>query len=184
MLRYGAALTENIEPGRHTLQVDNTLFKKTMEFVAGVNDHVVFKTANLAGWGTYSAWALLIGFLGAGPFYLMLERDGSGRAERRRRVIDRELATLRRGPGGEGGPAAARPAASPGPREIRGPGRRASSRRCRRWPSALSADDPELAKALRTAWQLPARSLAFRNAAHQEEHRVVVVGAGLQTCPR
>lgn len=75
MLSYGTAMTENIEPGRHTLQVDNTLFKKTIEFVAGVNDHIAFKTANLAGWGTYSAWALLIGFLGAGPFYLMLERD-------------------------------------------------------------------------------------------------------------
>lgn len=33
----------------------------------------------------------------------------------------------------------------------------------------LSADDPDLAKALRTAWQLPARSLAFRNAAHQKK---------------
>jgi hypothetical protein len=75
MLSYGCAMTESIEPGRHTLQVDNTLFKKTIEFVAGVNDNIVFKTANLAGWGTYSAWALLIGFLGAGPFYLMLERD-------------------------------------------------------------------------------------------------------------
>ena len=75
MLSSGCALTESIEPGRHTLQVDNTLFKKTIEFVAGVNDNIVFKTANLAGWGTYSAWALLIGFLGAGPFYLMLERD-------------------------------------------------------------------------------------------------------------
>ena len=32
----------------------------------------------------------------------------------------------------------------------------------------LSADAPELAKALRTAWQLPARSLAFRNAAHKK----------------
>ena len=31
----------------------------------------------------------------------------------------------------------------------------------------LSRDDAELAKALRTAWQLPARSLAFRNAGHQ-----------------
>jgi hypothetical protein len=31
----------------------------------------------------------------------------------------------------------------------------------------VSGDDPELAKALRTAWQLPARSLAFRNAEHQ-----------------
>ena len=77
MLRYGAALTESIEPGRHTLQVDNTLFKKTIDFVAGVGEHLVFSTANLAGWGTYSAWALLIGFLGAGPFYLTLEREGS-----------------------------------------------------------------------------------------------------------
>jgi hypothetical protein len=33
----------------------------------------------------------------------------------------------------------------------------------------VSRDDPELAKALRTAWQLPARSLAFRNADHQKK---------------
>ena len=33
----------------------------------------------------------------------------------------------------------------------------------------ISVDDPDLAKALRTAWQLPARSLAFRNAEHQKE---------------
>jgi len=33
----------------------------------------------------------------------------------------------------------------------------------------ISQDDPDLAKALRTAWQLPARSLAFRNAAHQKD---------------
>jgi hypothetical protein len=33
----------------------------------------------------------------------------------------------------------------------------------------VSQDDPELARALRTAWQLPARSLAFRNADHQKE---------------
>jgi hypothetical protein len=32
----------------------------------------------------------------------------------------------------------------------------------------ISADDPDLGKALRTAWQLPARSLAFRNAAHRK----------------
>jgi hypothetical protein len=35
----------------------------------------------------------------------------------------------------------------------------------------VSADDPDLAKALRTAWQLPARSLAFRNAGHQKKDR-------------
>ena len=33
----------------------------------------------------------------------------------------------------------------------------------------ISQDDPELSKTIRTAWQLPARSLAFRNAAHQKE---------------
>ena len=30
----------------------------------------------------------------------------------------------------------------------------------------LARTDPEFAKALRTAWQMPARSLAFRNAGH------------------
>lgn len=30
----------------------------------------------------------------------------------------------------------------------------------------ISQSDPDLAKALRTAWQMPARSLAFRNAEH------------------
>ena len=33
----------------------------------------------------------------------------------------------------------------------------------------LSAEDPDLSKALRTAWQLPARSLAFRNADHRKK---------------
>ena len=33
----------------------------------------------------------------------------------------------------------------------------------------VSREDPDLAKALRTAWQLPARSLAFRNADHQKK---------------
>ena len=33
----------------------------------------------------------------------------------------------------------------------------------------ISRDDAELAKTLRTAWQLPARSLAFRNAEHQKK---------------
>lgn len=32
---------------------------------------------------------------------------------------------------------------------------------------AISRTDPDYAKALRTAWQLPARSLAFRNAEHK-----------------
>jgi len=33
----------------------------------------------------------------------------------------------------------------------------------------VSAEHPDLAKALRTAWQQPGRSLAFRNADHQKD---------------
>ena len=33
----------------------------------------------------------------------------------------------------------------------------------------ISRTDPDYAKALRTAWQRPARSLAFRNADHQKK---------------
>ena len=33
----------------------------------------------------------------------------------------------------------------------------------------ISRSDPDLAKLLRTAWQLPARSLAFRNAEHRKK---------------
>jgi hypothetical protein len=33
----------------------------------------------------------------------------------------------------------------------------------------ISRSDPDTAAALRTAWQLPARSLAFRNAEHRKK---------------
>jgi len=33
----------------------------------------------------------------------------------------------------------------------------------------VAQSDPEFAKALRTAWQMPARSLAFRNADHMKK---------------
>ena len=36
---------------------------------------------------------------------------------------------------------------------------------------AVAADDPAGAAAIRTAWEKPARSLAFRNAAHQKDSR-------------
>jgi hypothetical protein len=36
---------------------------------------------------------------------------------------------------------------------------------------AIEAGDPAAAKSIRTAWEKPARSLAFRNAAHQKDSR-------------
>ncbi|MBI4885487.1 MAG: hypothetical protein HY824_00170 [Acidobacteria bacterium] len=75
MLQHGDAMTRDIEPGTHRLQAHNTLFWKTLEFTVGAGEHATFRAANTAGWGTYSVWALLIGFLGAGPLYVSLERQ-------------------------------------------------------------------------------------------------------------
>ena len=66
---------EDVEPGPHRLRVHNTLFKKTIEFTLAGGEHARFTATNRAGWGTYSVWAFWIGFLGAGPFYLTLERE-------------------------------------------------------------------------------------------------------------
>ena len=74
MLQHGDVITREVEPGAHKLQAHNTLFWKTLEFKVGVGEHASFTAVNRAGWGTYSMWALFIGFLGAGPFYLTLER--------------------------------------------------------------------------------------------------------------
>jgi hypothetical protein len=75
ILQHGDAITREVEPGTHKLQAHNTLFWKTLEFTIGVGEHVHFTAINRAGWGTYSVWAFFIGFLGAGPFYLTLERQ-------------------------------------------------------------------------------------------------------------
>ena len=75
ILQHGDVITREVEPGAHKLQAHNTLFWKTLEFTVAPGDHATFNAINKAGWGTYSVWAFLIGFLGAGPFYLTLERQ-------------------------------------------------------------------------------------------------------------
>lgn len=77
VLQHGDELTREVQPGTHQLQAHNTLFKKTIDFTIGVGEHAAFMAVNRAGWGTYSVWAFWIGFLGAGPFYLTLDRDGA-----------------------------------------------------------------------------------------------------------
>ena len=78
MLRYGDAITREVTPGAHRLQAHNTLFWKTLEFTLAVGGHASFAAVNRAGWGTYSVLALFVGFLGAGPIYVILEREGAG----------------------------------------------------------------------------------------------------------
>ncbi|MBI3049094.1 MAG: hypothetical protein HYY76_12375 [Acidobacteria bacterium] len=77
VLQHGDVLTRDVHPGPHRLQVHNTLFKKPVEFTLGVGEHAQFIAIHRAGWGTYSVWAFWIGFLGAGPFYLTLEREST-----------------------------------------------------------------------------------------------------------
>jgi hypothetical protein len=78
VLHHGDEITREIVPGAHRLQADNTLFRKTLDFTLAVGEHASFTTVNRAGWGTYSVLALFFGFLGAGPFYLTLERETLG----------------------------------------------------------------------------------------------------------
>jgi len=76
ILRHGDAITHETTPGRHRLKARNTLFRKTLEFTLTVDEHARFMAVNRAGWGTYSVWAFWLAFLGAGPFYLTLDREG------------------------------------------------------------------------------------------------------------
>jgi hypothetical protein len=77
-LRHGDVITRETKPGPHRLKAHNTLFWKTVEFTLAVGEEATFVAVNRAGWGTYSVLAFLIGFLGAGPFYLTFEREGAG----------------------------------------------------------------------------------------------------------
>jgi hypothetical protein len=75
LLMHGETMTREVTPGPHRLKAHNTLFVKTIDFTVGAGEHASFITINRAGFGTYSALAFLLGFLGAGPFYLTFERD-------------------------------------------------------------------------------------------------------------
>jgi hypothetical protein len=77
-LRHGDVITRETKPGPHRLKAHNTLFWKTLEVTLAVGEEATFVAVNRAGWGTYSVLAFLIGFLGAGPFYLTFEREGAG----------------------------------------------------------------------------------------------------------
>ena len=78
ILQHGEVITRETTPGAHRLQAHNTLFWKTLEFTLAVGEQASFIAVNRAGWGTYAVLAFFIGFLGAGPFYLTLEREGAG----------------------------------------------------------------------------------------------------------
>lgn len=74
MLLNTEALTLDVAPGPHTVKVDNTLFRKSLNVTLGVGEHATFMTANYAGPGTFS---ILMFLMGGNLIYLSLEREGT-----------------------------------------------------------------------------------------------------------
>lgn len=70
-LSFGKTATRPVAPGRHTLLVDNTFHKKTLEFELAAGEHASFRTINRAPGCTY----VLVAFFGAGPMFVSIERE-------------------------------------------------------------------------------------------------------------
>lgn len=70
-LLYGKTLSLAVQPGRHTLRVDNTWNKKTIEFDVAPEEQVKFHAVNRAGGCTW----FLVASLGAGPMYVSIDRE-------------------------------------------------------------------------------------------------------------
>jgi hypothetical protein len=69
-LLFGETLTHEMLPGPHRLRISNTLFWKTISFVAKPGEEVRFEAVNRAGRLTYP----LMVIMGAGPLYLTVRR--------------------------------------------------------------------------------------------------------------
>ena len=69
-LLYGRSVTTELAPGPHTLLADNTLKKKTVEFTAQAGEQIHFRVVSRPGW----AYVFLVGFFGAAPVNLSIER--------------------------------------------------------------------------------------------------------------
>jgi hypothetical protein len=69
-LMFGERLTHEVLPGPHRLRISNTLFWKTITFVAPPGEEIRFETVNRAGRLTYPLMAVM----GAGPLYLTVRR--------------------------------------------------------------------------------------------------------------
>ncbi len=69
-LMFGETLVHEMLPGPHRVRISNTLFWKTIAFVAKPGEEVRFEAVNRAGQLTYP----LMLIMGAGPLYLTVRR--------------------------------------------------------------------------------------------------------------
>lgn len=74
-LVYGQRCTRELLPGRHTLKVDNTLFRKTFEFEVEPGGHAQFTVWNRS-WG--AAFYFYIMFIGPPPLLLGVGQGAPG----------------------------------------------------------------------------------------------------------
>lgn len=71
ILRHGETVTRDVAPGSHQLRAHNTLFRKVIDLDLAAGEEARLRVVNKAGWGTYG----LASVLGAGPIYLVFERE-------------------------------------------------------------------------------------------------------------
>ncbi len=72
-LMFGRILNRAIEPGHHTLRVDNTWNKRKIEFDVAEGAEAIFRVVNRAGRFTW----FLVSALGAGPMYVSIEQENA-----------------------------------------------------------------------------------------------------------
>ena len=70
-LMYGKTIARAVAPGQHTMRLDNTWKKTTVEFSLEAGEEATFRVVNRPGRFTW----LLVGALGAGPMYISVERE-------------------------------------------------------------------------------------------------------------
>jgi hypothetical protein len=69
-LMAGEEISQQVAPGPHRLQVDNTWNWKNVDFTLAPGEHARFQTVNRGGRFTW----FLVGTLGVGPMYVHIER--------------------------------------------------------------------------------------------------------------
>jgi hypothetical protein len=69
-LLYGESFTLEVQPGRHRLDVHNTLFWKHVTFHVEAGEHLEFMLINRGGRFTYP----LVALLGVAPLYLTVKQ--------------------------------------------------------------------------------------------------------------
>ena len=125
-----------------------------------VGEHASFIAINRANWNTYSMLEFFQTFSTLGRSIFIFDREGKGRMEPELATLLTELVEkiglLRRN------------------MQHKGDLEKYEARMARieqklsALVKAVSGSAPALAKSLHAAWQLPARSLAFRNAEHKK----------------